>query len=163
MRIARVRAGGHGYARAGGIILKMGKWGVTEGVRSRAPPVADTARRSTRSGRKERASEQREVLFGYHKAGDRREPTEGQGHGEGRRSRRRAAPVGRGGALRKQRAAAPPWPAGCRKRRRKKNSPAGRRGREELDHYLRSVGALAASTRFSALVTRLSREVANSG
>ena len=46
---------------------------------------------------------------------------------------------------------------------RKKNSPAGWRGREELDHYLRSVGALAASTRFSALVTRLSREVANSG
>ena len=29
--------------------------------------------------------------------------------------------------------------------------------------YLWSVGALAASTRFSALVTRLSREVANSG
>ena len=27
MRIARVRAGGHGYARAGGVILKMGKWG----------------------------------------------------------------------------------------------------------------------------------------
>lgn len=45
----------------------------------------------------------------------------------------------------------------------KKNSPAGWRGREELDHYLRSVGALAASTRFSALVIRLSREVANSG
>ena len=38
------------------------------GVRSRAPPVADAARRSTRSGRKERASEQREVLFGYRKA-----------------------------------------------------------------------------------------------
>ena len=68
MCIARVRAGGHGYARAGGVILKMGKWGATEGVRSRAPPVADTARRSTRSGRKERASEQREVLFGYRKA-----------------------------------------------------------------------------------------------
>ena len=66
-------------------------------------------------------------------------------------------------ALRKQRAAAPPWPAGCGKRWSKKNSPAGWRGREELDHYLRSVGALAASTRFSALVTRLSREVANSG
>ena len=39
-------------------------------------------------------SEQREVLFGYHKAGDRREPTEGQAHGEGRRSRRRAQPGG---------------------------------------------------------------------
>ena len=37
-------------------------------MRSRAPPVADAARRSTRSGRKERASEQREVLFGYRKA-----------------------------------------------------------------------------------------------
>ena len=159
MRIARVRAGGHGYARAGGVILKMGKWGATEGVRSRAPPVADTARRSTRSGRKERTSEQREVLFGYHKVGDRREPTERQAHGEGQRP----APVGRGGALRKQRAAAPPWPADCGKRWSKKNSPAGWRGREELDHYLRSVGALAASTRFSALVTRLSREVANSG
>ena len=51
----------------------------------------------------------------------------------------------------------------CGMRWSKKNSPAGWRGREELDHYLRSVGALAASTRFSALVTRLSREVANSG
>lgn len=50
-----------------------------------------------------------------------------------------------------------------RKRRRKKNSPAGWRRRKRLNHYLRSVGALAASTRFSALVTRLSREVANSG
>ena len=30
--------------------------------------MADAARRSTRSGRKERASEQREVLFGYRKA-----------------------------------------------------------------------------------------------
>ena len=38
------------------------------GMRSRAPPVADAARRGTRSGRKERASEQREVLFGYRKA-----------------------------------------------------------------------------------------------
>ena len=37
-------------------------------MRSRAPPVAYAARRSTRSGRKERASEQREVLFGYRKA-----------------------------------------------------------------------------------------------
>ena len=37
-------------------------------MRSRAPPVADAARRSTRSGRKERASEQSEVLFGYRKA-----------------------------------------------------------------------------------------------
>ena len=37
-------------------------------MRSRAPPVADAAWRSTRSGRKERASEQREVLFGYRKA-----------------------------------------------------------------------------------------------
>ena len=37
-------------------------------MRSRAPPVADAARRSTRSGRKNRASEQREVLFGYRKA-----------------------------------------------------------------------------------------------
>ena len=42
--------------------------GEGQGVRSRAPPVADAARRSTRSGRKERASEQREVLFGYRKA-----------------------------------------------------------------------------------------------
>ena len=38
------------------------------GVRSRAPPVADAARRSTRSGRKERASEQREDFFGHRKA-----------------------------------------------------------------------------------------------
>ena len=37
-------------------------------MRSRAPPVADAASRSTRSGRKERASEQREVLFGHRKA-----------------------------------------------------------------------------------------------
>lgn len=62
-------------------------------------------------------------------------------------SPQRDKPTGRGGG----------------KRWSKKNSPAGWRGREELDHYLRSVGALAASTRFSALVTRLSREVANSG
>ena len=38
------------------------------GVRSRAPPVADAARRSTRSGRKNRASEQREDFFGHRKA-----------------------------------------------------------------------------------------------
>ena len=37
-------------------------------MRSRAPPVADAARRSTRSGRKNRASEQREDIFGYRKA-----------------------------------------------------------------------------------------------
>ena len=37
-------------------------------MRSRAPPVADAARRSTRSGRKNREGEQREVLFGYRKA-----------------------------------------------------------------------------------------------
>ena len=43
--------------------------GEGKGVRSRAPPVADAARRSTRSGRKERASEQREVLFGYPQGG----------------------------------------------------------------------------------------------
>ena len=39
-----------------------------DGVRSRAPPVADAARRSTRSGRKNRASEQREDIFGHRKA-----------------------------------------------------------------------------------------------
>ena len=39
-----------------------------QGVRSRAPPVADAARRSTRSGRKNRASEQREDFFGHRKA-----------------------------------------------------------------------------------------------
>ena len=38
------------------------------GVRSRAPPVADAARRSTRSGRKNRASEQRKDFFGHRKA-----------------------------------------------------------------------------------------------
>ena len=38
------------------------------GVRSRAPPVADAARRSTRSGRKNRASEQREDFIGHRKA-----------------------------------------------------------------------------------------------
>ena len=38
------------------------------GMRSRAPPVADAARRSTRSGRKNRASEQREDFFGHRKA-----------------------------------------------------------------------------------------------
>ena len=37
-------------------------------MRSRAPPVADAARRSTRSGRKNRASEQREDIFGHRKA-----------------------------------------------------------------------------------------------
>ena len=37
-------------------------------MRSRAPPVADAARRSTRSGRKNRASEQREDFFGHRKA-----------------------------------------------------------------------------------------------
>ena len=39
-----------------------------QGVRSRAPPVADAARRSTRSGRKNRASEQRKDFFGHRKA-----------------------------------------------------------------------------------------------
>ena len=39
-----------------------------QGVRSRAPPVADAARRSTRSGRKNRASESREDFFGHRKA-----------------------------------------------------------------------------------------------
>ena len=39
-----------------------------QGVRSRAPPVADAARRSTRSGRKNRASEQRDDFFGHRKA-----------------------------------------------------------------------------------------------
>ena len=34
------------------------------GMRSRAPPVADAARRSIRSGRKNRASEQREDFSG---------------------------------------------------------------------------------------------------
>ncbi len=116
MRIARVRAGGRVYARTGGVILKMGKWG------------------GTRSGRKERASEQREVLFGYHKAGDRREPTEGQGRGR---------PAAESGGEKR----IPPL-------------GGGEKGRKL---YLWSVGALAASTRFSALVTRLSREVANSG
>ena len=42
--------------------------GEGEGVRSRAPPEADAARRSTRSGRKNRASEQREDYFGHRKA-----------------------------------------------------------------------------------------------
>ena len=42
--------------------------GEGDGVRSRAPPVADAARRSTRSGRKNRASEQREDFFGHRKA-----------------------------------------------------------------------------------------------
>ena len=37
-------------------------------MRSRAPPVADAARRSTRSGRKNRASEQRKDFFGHRKA-----------------------------------------------------------------------------------------------
>ena len=37
-------------------------------MRSRAPPVADAARRSTRSGRKNRASEQREDFFEHRKA-----------------------------------------------------------------------------------------------
>ena len=38
------------------------------GMRSRAPPVADAARRSIRSGRKNQASEQREDFFGHRKA-----------------------------------------------------------------------------------------------
>ena len=37
-------------------------------MRSRAPPVEDAARRSIRSGRKNRASEQREDFFGHRKA-----------------------------------------------------------------------------------------------
>ena len=37
-------------------------------MRSRAPPVADAARRSTRSGRKNRAGEQRKDFFGHRKA-----------------------------------------------------------------------------------------------
>jgi hypothetical protein len=49
----------------------MQTWGVRGsrwmGMRSRAPPVADAARRSTRSGRKNRASEQREDFFGHRK------------------------------------------------------------------------------------------------
>ena len=167
MRIARVRAGGRVYARTGGVILKMGKWGATEGVRSRAPPVADTARRSTRSGRKERTSEQREVLFGYHKAGDRREPTERQAHGEGRRSRRRAQP----GGPRPTGAGAHCGSSAQRLRRGRSAAESGGEkripplggGEKGRKLYLWSVGALVASTRFSALVTRLSREVANSG
>ena len=46
-------------------------WGLAgrgERVRSRALPVADAARRSIRSGRKNRASEQREDFFGHRKA-----------------------------------------------------------------------------------------------
>ena len=46
------------------------------GMRSRAPPVADAARRSIRSGRKNRASEQREDFFGHRKAA---RPPIGQG------------------------------------------------------------------------------------
>ena len=42
--------------------------GEGQGVRSRAPPVADAARRSTRSGRKNRASEPRDDFFGHRKA-----------------------------------------------------------------------------------------------
>ena len=38
------------------------------GMRSRAPPVADAARQSIRSGRKNRASEQRDDFFGHRKA-----------------------------------------------------------------------------------------------
>ena len=53
-----------------GFIMQI--WGVRGsrwmGMRSRAPPVADAARRSTRSGRKNRASEQREDFFGHRKA-----------------------------------------------------------------------------------------------
>ena len=37
-------------------------------MRSRAPPVADAARRGIRSGRKNRASEQRKDFFGHRKA-----------------------------------------------------------------------------------------------
>ena len=40
------------------------------GVRSRAPPAADAARRSTRRGRKNRAGEQREDFFGNRKPGE---------------------------------------------------------------------------------------------
>ena len=53
-----------------GFIMQI--WGVRGsrwmGMRSRAPPVADAARRSIRSGRKNRASEQREDFFGHRKA-----------------------------------------------------------------------------------------------
>ena len=68
----------------GGISINSGfYWGSTTGIyyanlgvrgsrwmgmRSRAPPVADAARRSIRSGRKNRASEQREDFFGHRKA-----------------------------------------------------------------------------------------------
>lgn len=45
----------------------------------------------------------------------------------------------------------------------KKEFPPLGGGEKGRKLYLWSVGALAASTRFSALVTRLSREVANSG
>ena len=50
------------YANLGG---EGSRW---MGMRSRAPPVADAARRSIRSGRKNRASEQREDFFGHRKA-----------------------------------------------------------------------------------------------
>ena len=53
-----------------GFVMQI--WGVRGsrwmGMRSRAPPVADAARRSIRSGRKNRASEQREDFFGHRKA-----------------------------------------------------------------------------------------------
>ena len=53
-----------------GFIMQI--WGVRGsrwmGMRSRAPPVADAARRSIRSGRKNRASGQREDFFGHRKA-----------------------------------------------------------------------------------------------
>ena len=51
------------YANLGGV--RGSRW---MGMRSRAPPVADAARRSIRSGRKNRASEQREDFFGHRKA-----------------------------------------------------------------------------------------------
>ena len=55
-------AAGIYYANLG---VRGSRW---MGMRSRAPPVADAARRSIRSGRKNRASEQREDFFGHRKA-----------------------------------------------------------------------------------------------
>ena len=58
-----------GEVQLGFIVRFLRDEGVAvRGMRSRAPPVADAARRSTRSGRKNRASEQREDFFGHRKA-----------------------------------------------------------------------------------------------
>ena len=75
MRIAHVRAGGHGYARAGGVILKMGKWGapVVVGKNEQASSAkffSGTTRRATEgspqrdkavAGRLQKAAEQKEL------------------------------------------------------------------------------------------------------